>query len=296
MPLFLITVTNSPAVEKINDIKSIGYLNVSFEPYRSTGAAQCYRCQEFGHSSLTCKLSQKCLKCAGPHRASDCNAEKTDFRCANCGENHTANYKGCRMHPDNRAKNKNISKGRKFIPAPQPATNVWRSIDGVMTKWKTIVNDQNGTREIIHVDFDDTNDETNSQKSAKNLPTKPCLDSINTPTLPESEATNSVDSRNVERRSTKEKSKKVHKDKSKSTKENSNKSKKKCEDSNSSASFFEIIKTVKDIMQDYNIKDLCELLKKISTIMKSKEEDPLQKLLLIFEAISDYFEPVVSDG
>ncbi len=49
-------------------------------------------------------------------------------------------------------------------------------------------------------------------------------------------------------------------------------------------------------MQEYNIKDVCELLKKISTIMKSKEEDPLQKLLLIFEAISDYFDPVVSDG
>ncbi len=38
-----------------------------------------------------------------------------------------------------------------------------------------------------------------TQQSAKNLPPKPCLDSTTAPTLPESEATNSVNSRNVER-------------------------------------------------------------------------------------------------
>ena len=43
---------------------------------------QCYRCLEFGHTQENCKKSQKCFKCAGNHKGSEC--ESTVKECLNC--------------------------------------------------------------------------------------------------------------------------------------------------------------------------------------------------------------------
>ncbi len=53
---------------------------------------------------------------------------------------------------------------------------------------------------------------------------------------------------------------------------------------------------VKEIMQEYNITEIISLIKKTAAIMKNKDEDPIQRLLLSFEVISDYFESVDGHG
>ena len=77
-------------------------MKITFEPYRRrTVLAQCYRCQRFGHSSDCCRLPFRCLRCSGAHRSSDCDKPRSeDFvpKCANCGGQHSANYKGCPLH------------------------------------------------------------------------------------------------------------------------------------------------------------------------------------------------------
>lgn len=57
MPLFLATLKSSPAVENVHNIKTINYLAVKFETYKAKGVAQCYRCQQFGYSSLNSQLT-----------------------------------------------------------------------------------------------------------------------------------------------------------------------------------------------------------------------------------------------
>lgn len=63
---------------------------------------QCYRCQKWGHTERYCHGEMKCVKCAGDHNYKKCtrNDETTDPpKCANCGGDHTANYKKCPRSP-----------------------------------------------------------------------------------------------------------------------------------------------------------------------------------------------------
>lgn len=74
---------------------------------KPTDAVQCFRCQKFGHGMRYCNLEAKCVKCGELHQTSECEmptrAEvagnntqlREKIRCANCSQNHTANYKGC---------------------------------------------------------------------------------------------------------------------------------------------------------------------------------------------------------
>lgn len=48
----------------------------------ATDANRCYNCSEFGHKSAVCSKTVCCPKCAGDHKADDCDA---DFeKCINC--------------------------------------------------------------------------------------------------------------------------------------------------------------------------------------------------------------------
>ena len=50
---------------------------------------QCFNCQKIGdHLASDCKEQQKCVLCSGSHRKDACKAEKKDFKCANCQQNH----------------------------------------------------------------------------------------------------------------------------------------------------------------------------------------------------------------
>lgn len=92
--------------KKIFQINRIDRVIVTVEKLRKRkGATQCFNCQQFHHASSTCYKKTVCLKCSGPHRASQCPKKHwgKDTRCANCGGEHVANYRGCPMYPKPRS-------------------------------------------------------------------------------------------------------------------------------------------------------------------------------------------------
>lgn len=81
------------------------------EPIKRKGPPQCQNCQEFGHTKSFCKLPAVCVRCGDVHRSSECPHPKTEVsckKCSNCGENHTANYRGCKVYLE--LKNKAVVK------------------------------------------------------------------------------------------------------------------------------------------------------------------------------------------
>ena len=63
-------------------------------------------CQQYGHTKNFCTKSPVCVKCAGKHSSGDCSHPPgADVaKCALCGAQHTANYKGCSIYKAIRAK------------------------------------------------------------------------------------------------------------------------------------------------------------------------------------------------
>ncbi|GFU96932.1 probable RNA-directed DNA polymerase from transposon X-element [Trichonephila clavipes] len=109
MPLFLVTLPQSPESKGIFNIKTIGFFRVVVEPLnKSTMPPQCYRCQEFFHHSRFCARAPKCLKCSGGHLTSECTkSAKAPAKCANCSGPHPANFSLCPKNPINTKPNKN---------------------------------------------------------------------------------------------------------------------------------------------------------------------------------------------
>ncbi|GFW86262.1 nucleic-acid-binding protein from transposon X-element [Trichonephila clavipes] len=68
----------------------------------------------FFHSSEVCHLPIKCLKCAGPHEAKNCNRAFEDpLICANCGGEHAANWRQCPRFPKTKNNKKAPQKGNQ---------------------------------------------------------------------------------------------------------------------------------------------------------------------------------------
>jgi len=51
-------------------------------------AAQCFKCQRWGHTRFACGKPAKCGQCAGDHSSGDCPGLRVS--CVNCGKNHRA--------------------------------------------------------------------------------------------------------------------------------------------------------------------------------------------------------------
>jgi hypothetical protein len=58
---------------------------------------QCYKCQEWGHSSFGCGLPPRCVKCSESHDIGSCprTTREGDPKCCNCGGPHSSNHRGC---------------------------------------------------------------------------------------------------------------------------------------------------------------------------------------------------------
>jgi len=58
---------------------------------------QCFRCQQWGHSSINCGLPARCVKCSETHEIGSCprTSREGDPSCCNCGGPHTSNHRGC---------------------------------------------------------------------------------------------------------------------------------------------------------------------------------------------------------
>lgn len=70
------------------------------EPIKRKGPPQCQNCQEFGHTKTYCRLPSVCVRCGDIHKSVECPHPSTDLsfrKCSNCGQKHTANYRGCEV-------------------------------------------------------------------------------------------------------------------------------------------------------------------------------------------------------
>ena len=60
---------------------------------------RCEICQRYGHPTKTCKAKEPvCSRCSGNHDFDGCTVEKENAKCANCKQNDSAAYKGCKMY------------------------------------------------------------------------------------------------------------------------------------------------------------------------------------------------------
>lgn len=117
---------------KLQDLKKIKHISnviVRWEAYQPRGfdqIPQCRKCQMYGHSSINCNMPSKCMVCSADHLTENCDKKKSRaaiehavkqgspldrsfIKCANCNQNHTANYRGC-------------SKRKEFITIQQKLT------------------------------------------------------------------------------------------------------------------------------------------------------------------------------
>lgn len=106
---FLLTFkeTDNVTVEKLSQVRAIGYLRVRFDKFHRDGnPSQCPKCLKWSHGSSFCGFPPRYVRCGGQHASSDCPERKDKnnpqstipddkVRCANCGGNHTGNFKGC---------------------------------------------------------------------------------------------------------------------------------------------------------------------------------------------------------
>lgn len=98
----------SVQLNAIRKIKTVGHCIVRWDFYstKTKGPVQCRNCQMYGHGSAQCFRRPRCVKCGNDHKTIDCpltaNREdksiklpKEQLACANCGQQHTANFHLC---------------------------------------------------------------------------------------------------------------------------------------------------------------------------------------------------------
>ena len=91
--------SNEQALNKlINDGLLLWYNKFKVEKYiQPIKPIQCFNCQKFGHFSAKCEMkASTCVKCGGEHKVAECRSSL--IKCANCKENHTSNYAGCKIY------------------------------------------------------------------------------------------------------------------------------------------------------------------------------------------------------
>jgi len=111
LPIHMVVLKNTVENKGIFNLRSMFYMAIKIERYKSNTPAQCYNCQKFGHSSVHCGATPRCVKCAGNHKTKDCVKPADEKpKCTNCEGEHTANYRKCpafsqeteKRHPINR--------------------------------------------------------------------------------------------------------------------------------------------------------------------------------------------------
>lgn len=106
---FLLTFieNDNVTVVKLSQIRAMGYLRVRFDIFfRDGNLSQCPKCLKLSRGSSYCGFPPRCVRCGGEHASAECPERKDKnnpkstilddkVRCANCGGNHTGNFKGC---------------------------------------------------------------------------------------------------------------------------------------------------------------------------------------------------------
>lgn len=100
---FFVNLLQGPNNRASRDIRFIYHQAVTIEePRKRSTVVQCQRCQQYGHTKNYCMKPYRCVKCAGPHKTSECTKvdRNTPALCALCLGPHPANYKGCEVYKE----------------------------------------------------------------------------------------------------------------------------------------------------------------------------------------------------
>lgn len=118
LPMFMITFDNKEDIKKIFSIQYLMHMKIKVEALRANKSIpQCKICQRFEHTQHFCRNTPKCVKCAGNHLTADCKTPANDKpQCANCGERHPANYRGCVVAKELQKRRDQIIKTKKEQP------------------------------------------------------------------------------------------------------------------------------------------------------------------------------------
>jgi hypothetical protein len=113
-PLCVVELENNEEGKEIFNLEKLCYAIVRVEPKRkSNNIPQCTRCQRYNHTKNFCKLDPRCVRCLGQHHYSDCPKPKSETpQCVNCGESHTANFRGCKLHQELKSKSAKKALGK----------------------------------------------------------------------------------------------------------------------------------------------------------------------------------------
>lgn len=99
LPMYMETLPSDPASKEIFQLQSLFGITIRVEAYKKTGPAQYFNCQGFGHSSVHCGHSARCVKCGGQYLIKSYSKTPDQApKCCNCGEEHIANYRKCPVY------------------------------------------------------------------------------------------------------------------------------------------------------------------------------------------------------
>ena len=59
---------------------------------------RCFKCQKVGERASSCKLGQKCGKCAEKHNTDSCHQLEQNYKCVNCLEQLSSASKKCPVY------------------------------------------------------------------------------------------------------------------------------------------------------------------------------------------------------
>ena len=94
-----------------------GRIRIRCEPFRpAPSITQCYQCQGFNHIAKDCKSQVKCMRCAKPHKSSECPGKGKDSfkpKCTNCNGEHVAASRECPKYKEQFQKQTEKAKARQ---------------------------------------------------------------------------------------------------------------------------------------------------------------------------------------
>lgn len=112
---------NSQEVHPIYKLQFLLHRRITVEqPHKRNQPVQCTNCQEYGHTRAYCTLRSICVVCSDPHSTANCPKNKEDISvklCSNCGENHTANWRGCPVFKDLKNRLYNRAPSSRNLPS-----------------------------------------------------------------------------------------------------------------------------------------------------------------------------------
>jgi hypothetical protein len=111
LSLFFIDLEPKQNNKGIYDMEFLCNMKITVEASRPKKyIVQCTRCQSYGHTKAYCAKPYACVKCGGNHNTTTCTkTPNTPAKCALCGDNHPASYKGCEVY-----KNLQRNRGKSF--------------------------------------------------------------------------------------------------------------------------------------------------------------------------------------